>query len=164
MYTATIKERSYAVELSPSAEINGQTVGAELTRSADGAYLLTLDGKKMVADLVRYDRDNKQVVLRIEGLKYTVSIKEPIDLLLERLGMKNTASRKLNNLKAPMPGLITRILVQEGDAVKQGDPLLVLEAMKMENVFKAAADVVVKSIRVSEKQAVEKGAELITFA
>jgi len=163
MYTATIKDRSFSVELDKEEQLAEQPVKAEITRSADGAYLLTLDGKKLVADLVRYDRDSKQVVLRIAGQKYAVTIKEPIDLLLERLGMKNAGARKMNNLKAPMPGLITRILVQEGDAVKQGDPLLILEAMKMENVFKAATDAVVKSIRVNEKQAVEKGAELITF-
>jgi biotin carboxyl carrier protein len=54
-------------------------------------------------------------------------------------------------------------LVKEGDEVKQGEPLLVLEAMKMENVFKAAGDVKIKSIKINEKQAVEKGAELISF-
>jgi biotin carboxyl carrier protein len=77
--------------------------------------------------------------------------------------MKNVGAKKLNNLKAPMPGLITKILVKEGDEVKQGEPLLVLEAMKMENVFKAAGDVKIKSIKINEKQAVEKGAELISF-
>jgi biotin carboxyl carrier protein len=86
-----------------------------------------------------------------------------VDLLLERLGMKNVGVKKVNNLKAPMPGLISKLLVKEGDEIKQGEPLLVLEAMKMENVFKAVADVKIKAIKVSEKQAVEKGAELITF-
>jgi biotin carboxyl carrier protein len=90
-------------------------------------------------------------------------LKEPIDILLEKLGMKNMGAKKMNNLKAPMPGLITKIMVKEGDEIKQGEPLLILEAMKMENVFKAAADVKIKSVKIAEKQAVEKGAELITF-
>ena len=62
-----------------------------------------------------------------------------------------------------MPGLVLKILVQPGDQVKKGEPLLVLEAMKMENVFKASDDVTIKEINVVEKQAVEKGNELINF-
>jgi biotin carboxyl carrier protein len=63
-----------------------------------------------------------------------------------------------------MPGLIVKLLVAVGDTVKQGEPLLILEAMKMENVFKAAADVTIKEIKVSEKQSVEKGQLLMLFA
>jgi biotin carboxyl carrier protein len=161
MYTATIKESKFEIELGSS--INGNELISSIQRTAGGAYLLTYNGKKTIADLVRIDKENKIVVLRIGGTKYQVQIKEPIDLLLEKLGMKNVGAKKLNNLKAPMPGLITKILVKEGDEVKQGEPLLVLEAMKMENVFKAAGDVKIKSIKINEKQAVEKGAELISF-
>jgi biotin carboxyl carrier protein len=93
-----------------------------------------------------------------------VQLKEPVDLLLEQLGMQQSNVRKINQLKAPMPGLVVRILVEEGQSIKAGEPLLVLEAMKMENVFKAPADVVIKQIKVSEKQAVEKNTEMITFA
>ena len=63
-------------------------------------------------------------------------MKEPVDLLLEQLGMQQSRVRKVNQLKAPMPGLVVRILVEEGQTIKAGEPLLVLEAMKMENVFK----------------------------
>ncbi len=161
MYTATIKDDKFEIELGSS--INEKELISSIQRTADGAYLLTYNGKKTIVDLVRIDKENKIVVLRIGGLKYQVQIKEPIDLLLEKLGMKNVGAKKLNNLKAPMPGLITKILVKEGDEVKQGEPLLVLEAMKMENVFKAAGDVKIKSIKINEKQAVEKGAELISF-
>ncbi len=163
MYTTTIKERKFDIELDGATSINEKQVVTAFSRTADGAYLITLNGKKTIADLVRIDKENKVVTLRMNGLKIQVQIKEPIDLLLEKLGMKNVSSKKLNNLKAPMPGLVTKIMVNVGDDVKQGEPLLILEAMKMENVFKAAADVTIKSIKISEKQAVEKGAELISF-
>lgn len=72
-------------------------------------------------------------------------------------------TKKVNHLKSPMPGLVLKVIAKVGDLVKQGEPLLVLEAMKMENVFKAPSDVVIKSIDVTEKQAVEKGELLISF-
>jgi biotin carboxyl carrier protein len=62
-----------------------------------------------------------------------------------------------------MPGLILKVAVTQGQFVKKGESLIVLEAMKMENVFKASADCIIKEIKVQEKQAVEKGQELITF-
>lgn len=163
MYTATIKENRFDIELGEVETLNSASISSQLKPNPDGGFLFEYNGKKVIADLVRIDREAKQVVLRITGKKYVVQIKEPVDILLERLGMKNVGAKKVNNLKAPMPGLISKLMVKEGDIVKQGEPLLILEAMKMENVFKAIADVKIKSIKVSEKQAVDKGAELITF-
>jgi biotin carboxyl carrier protein len=62
-----------------------------------------------------------------------------------------------------MPGMVLKVLVTPGQAIQKGDPVLILEAMKMENVFKAAADAVVKEIKVSERTAVEKGEVLIVL-
>lgn len=163
MYTAAIQENKFDIELGETDMVNTTAISSSLTAHPDGGYLFEYKGRKVIADLVKLDREAKVVVLRIQGKKYTIQIKEPVDLLLERLGMKNVGVKKVNNLKAPMPGLISKLLVKEGDEIKQGEPLLVLEAMKMENVFKAVADVKIKAIKVSEKQAVEKGAELITF-
>ena len=72
--------------------------------------------------------------------------------------------RSVNDLKAPMPGLIVDIKVQVGNAVKKGDIVLILEAMKMENVLKSAGDGTVKAIKVTPKQNVEKNQVLIEFA
>ncbi|HPI54055.1 MAG TPA: acetyl-CoA carboxylase biotin carboxyl carrier protein subunit [Chitinophagaceae bacterium] len=159
MYKTTIGEFQFEYEnaIQTSSDF-------ALTQAAGGGYQCVFNGKSVVADVVKIDKESKQVVLRIEGKKYTVQIKEPIDLMLERLGLNVKASRKLHQLKSPMPGLIIKVLVKEGDVVKQGDPLLILEAMKMENVFKASGDAVIKSIKVAERQAVEKGEELIAFA
>jgi biotin carboxyl carrier protein len=67
-------------------------------------------------------------------------------------------------LRAPMPGLVVRIQVEAGQAVAAGSPMIVLEAMKMENQLKAAAAVTVAAIRVTAGQAVEKGQILVEFA
>jgi biotin carboxyl carrier protein len=62
-----------------------------------------------------------------------------------------------------MPGLIIDLRVKEGDQVKAGDPLLILEAMKMENIIKASGDSIVKSLKVKKGETVEKNQVLIEF-
>jgi biotin carboxyl carrier protein len=86
-----------------------------------------------------------------------------MDLLLLQMGLNNNSTGKVNSIKAPMPGLILEINAQQGDVVSPGDTLLVLEAMKMENVIKASGEGTVKSVRVSKGQSVEKGQVLIEF-
>ena len=71
--------------------------------------------------------------------------------------------RRVSDLKAPMPGLVTRILVSEGDTVEAGTPMLVMEAMKMENELRAAGHGVVQKIKVASHEAVEQGQVLVTF-
>ena len=73
------------------------------------------------------------------------------------------AVKKAAKVKSQMPGKIVRVLVKPGDAVKKGQSLLVMEAMKMENEIKAAQDGVIKEIKVTEGQAIETGAELLNY-
>ena len=77
--------------------------------------------------------------------------------------MDNLNQKKMNEVKAPMPGLVLRVMVNEGDAIQKGDALIVLEAMKMENIIKATGEGVVKKIIVQTKQAVEKNQVLMVM-
>ncbi|TWV88678.1 biotin/lipoyl-containing protein [Chitinophaga pinensis] len=126
-----------------------------------GNHSVILNGKSYIAQVAKIDRDTKTVTIIIDQQEYEVVIEEPIDQLLAEMGMKDALSRKVNDLKAPMPGLVLKVLVEPGQAIKKGDPVLILEAMKMENVFKAAADAVVKEVKVKERTAVEKGEVLV---
>ena len=67
------------------------------------------------------------------------------------------------NLASGMPGKIVKIFVKPGDQVKMGEPLLIMEAMKMENEMRAGADVTIKEVLVKEGVNVESGATLVTF-
>lgn len=163
MYKASIKEKLVEIELGDKVLLDGKLCDIDFVQSGKQSFVLSMNGKRKEADLVKFDREAKQLVLRIEGKKISVDIKEPVDILLDRLGINQKVSRKVNNLKAPMPGLIVKVLSKVGESVKAGEPLLILEAMKMENVFKASADVIIKDILVNEKQSVEKGQVLIVF-
>jgi biotin carboxyl carrier protein len=164
MYKANIKDNQFNVEFRQEQMfLNDAALPLALKALDEGGYEASIGDRKWIADIVKIDLEQKQVVLRIHNKRYTVSLQEPVDLQLEKLGISIRQAKKVNNLKAPMPGLVTKLLVTEGAFVKQGEPLLILEAMKMENVFKAATDVTISSIKVSERQAVEKGEELIAF-
>ena len=121
-----------------------------------------LVGHKSYNALVdKIDKENKEITIRINGNPYNIQIKEDIDIMLEQMGLNMAAQQKAAPLKAPMPGLVLKVLVQEGQQVAKGDALIILEAMKMENVLKATTQATIKSIKVSEKSAIEKGAILI---
>jgi biotin carboxyl carrier protein len=83
--------------------------------------------------------------------------------LLKSLGFDDLNAKKVNEIKAPMPGLVLDVRVSEGDTVKKGDAILVLEAMKMENIIKSPTDGIIKKINVKKGVAVEKNQVLINF-
>lgn len=128
-----------------------------------GGFSILYKNRSFRAALVKWDRDNKTVTLQVNGQDYEVMIGEPLDRLLQEMGIRQEGRHKMQELKAPMPGLVLQIMVTPGQAVSKGDPLLVLEAMKMENVFKITEDAVIKEIKVAEKTAVEKGQVLIVL-
>lgn len=109
------------------------------------------------------DREKKIVYVTINGKATSFSIKDKMDLLLEKLGFDTTKSTKMNQLKAPMPGLVIEYFVKEGDEVQAGDKLMILEAMKMENVIKATGEGKIKKLVVTKGNTVEKNQLLIEF-
>lgn len=109
------------------------------------------------------ENSEKSVKLRINDQVLEVETKDKMDLLLERLGMDKALEEVINDIRAPMPGLILKVEVEEGQEVKKGDPLMILEAMKMENVLKAPGEGIVSSIKVNQGDTVEKNQVLIQF-
>ena len=103
----------------------------------------------------------KEYTLRINSNSYKVKISNELDLLIKEMGFSMGSAKKANDIKAPMPGLILSINVKVGQEVKEGESLLILEAMKMENSISSPKDGVVKSIQVKNGKTVEKGTLLI---
>ncbi len=154
--------RTYSVDSQDGTWfLDGSPVQLDIKAHTNGLINVLYNGKSYTAILEKLDHKTKEAVLRINGSSHSVQISEPLDQLLSSMGLDMSAMVKIEPVKAPMPGMILRILVEPGQQVNKGDGLLILEAMKMENVLKATTSATVKSVRVTEKTAVEKGAVLI---
>ncbi len=119
------------------------------------------DQKSFKTQLLQTKFLNKAYTLKINSRSYEVKISNELDLLIEDMGLTLAAANVVNDIKAPMPGLILDVQVKEGEEVKEGDYLLVLEAMKMENTLTAPRDGIVKSVSVKKGETVDKNQLLI---
>ena len=119
------------------------------------------DNQAFQCELLAADFTNNTITIAVNGSEYHVKIEDEYDMLIKKMGLTVVNSTKIENIKAPMPGLIIDILVEPEQAIEKGTPLLILEAMKMENVLKADGEGVVKSIEITKGQAVDKGQILI---
>jgi biotin carboxyl carrier protein len=128
-----------------------------------GRYHLLRGGQAYDIQVIDLDFERNTYTLIVNGRRQTVRVSDFYDRLVHDLGLKAGGSRKINSVKAPMPGLVLEMSVAPGQSVQKGDTLLILEAMKMENVIKSAGDGIVKAIPAVKGQAVEKGQVLIEF-
>ncbi len=129
----------------------------------EGSFHVIKDNRSYNVEVVKADYAEKSFVISVNGNKYQLNVKDKFDELLKSLGLDSMNTSKVTEIKAPMPGLVLDLRVNEGDSIKKGDPVLVLEAMKMENILKSPADGVIKKINVKKGQAVEKNQVLINF-
>jgi biotin carboxyl carrier protein len=154
MYKATVGDKT--LELSDALDWDA-------VEYAPGCFHIIYNNKSYRAEIVKSDVATKTFVIKVNGVVQTVALKDKFDLLLEKMGMTSANTSKINNIKAPMPGLIIDLKIKPGDTVNAGDALLILEAMKMENVLKAPGPGTVKSLRIKKGDSVEKGQILIEF-
>jgi biotin carboxyl carrier protein len=143
--------------------VNNELIRWDVINNGAGYFHILFRNKSFRAEIVKADLQLKTVAIKINGRLYNVEIKNKLDLLLEKMGMSQANTGKINSVKAPMPGLIIDLKVKEGDTVQQNDPLLILEAMKMENIIKSPGEGIVKSIKIRKGQSVEKNQVLIEF-
>ncbi|HCW07399.1 MAG TPA: acetyl-CoA carboxylase biotin carboxyl carrier protein subunit [Cytophagales bacterium] len=163
MFQSKINGKNFEVNSSDDQfTINGKSFEWDLSKISDGNFHILHQNKSYRAEVVKADYATKTFQLKINNKLHTVEVKDKFDLLLEKMGMSGGSSNKVNNIKAPMPGLVIDMKVKVGDAVKAGDPLLILEAMKMENEIRSVNKGIIKEIFVKEGAAVEKGAILFS--
>lgn len=156
-FEVTTDEQTRELDLDPAkgvATIDGETSPYRFHRQKNGRYLLRVGRKLHVIDNVQYDKHT--VEYTIDGTWCRTEVMDEQDLLLDKLGFKSPDELGEGQLNAPMPGKILEIMVSEGDTVELGDPVAILEAMKMENELKAPVSGEITSIAVSEGDSVEK--------
>ncbi|HEY1047192.1 MAG TPA: biotin/lipoyl-containing protein [Bacteroidia bacterium] len=165
MLESIVNGKTIKVELSgEQVKVNGEESVLDILEIQNGKYFhLLYKQHSYMFEILGYDKETKTYSIGFDGRTYEVGIKDRFDQLLKSMGLDQASKPKVNDVKAPMPGLVLSIKVTENQEVKKGDPILILEAMKMENIIKSPVDGVIKQITVSEKQAVDKNQTLITF-
>jgi len=138
---------------------------ADLDVIADGKNSFhTIHGNTSVTSRVlSSDIENKLISVDVDGITYDVRIEDAYDSLIKDMGLSANVVKKLSEVKAPMPGLVLEIMVKAGDHLEEGDSIMILEAMKMENVIKASAEMTIKEVLIKKGEAVEKNQILINL-
>lgn len=144
-------------------QVNGNNIDLDVLKLNEQSNHVIHQHKSYNVEIVDYDKEEKLASIKVNGNVYRVKVTSQLDLLLHQLGMDSLTSNKVAQIKAPMPGLVLTLLVKEGDEVKKGDSLIVLEAMKMENIIKSPADALIKKVEVSQGDKIEKNTVLIQF-
>lgn len=115
------------------------------------------------AEILKEDFLQRNYTVKVNGNSYKVNIETPLDQLIKEMGLSLGNASVEDEVLAPMPGIILEVNVANGDEVKKGDYLCVLEAMKMENALTAPRDGVIKSVNIAKGETVDKGKLLIEF-
>jgi len=167
MYRVTINDNGYEVKPnstnSLAGTLGGEPYELELKGNPEEGFFTEWSGRTYEVQVLQTHWGDKRLTLAVNNQLLEIHAEDSYDLLLKELGMTQATAGVLNELKAPMPGLVLRLDVQEGDTVEEGQSLLVLEAMKMENVLKCSARARVKKVVCREGVAVSKNDVLLEF-
>lgn len=138
-----------------------QINAVDIVKKSPAAFNVINGHRSVNVKLLEADPDGKKLTLEVDGENFTIEIKDELDLMLDKMGFGAVSNKQVKEIKAPMPGLVLEIAVTEGQVVKEGDKILILVAMKMENSIIIHTNAVIKRIAVTAGQAVEKGQLLV---
>ncbi|MDB4901669.1 MAG: gcdC [Mucilaginibacter sp.] len=165
MYQVKVNDK-YNYEFDQNGEgqlINGEHNAADIKKLNESTWHIINDLQSYNVEIISFNRSDKTAEIKVNNNIYTIKAKDQFDILLDKLGLSSLISAKISEIKAPMPGMVLKIFVNEGMEIKKGDNLFILEAMKMENIIKAPADVIVKMVKIKSGDKVEKGQVLMMF-
>ncbi|MEX0769283.1 MAG: acetyl-CoA carboxylase biotin carboxyl carrier protein subunit [Balneolaceae bacterium] len=161
-FETELKDKNHTVLLNEDlteAKVNENTFAVHWTRQPHGRILLRMGNELYKIDNVKIE--GQKVTFTVNGHWNTVVVKDEQELLLERLGFKTHTVISAGRVRAPMPGKILEIRVKQGDQVEPGDPVVILEAMKMENELKSPVAGIVETVDVQVNESVDKNQTLI---
>lgn len=143
--------------------LDGDAMSWDIAQLPDGRLHIITGVDGYIAEIISHDHNTGTFRIRINGRESVVSLQTPLGRRLAQMGMDQRSTAAARNTTAPMPGLVTSVRVTIGDIVAAGTPLLVLEAMKMENVLQSPGEGIVSQVRVRPGDRVEKGQVLVEF-
>lgn len=149
-------EQNYEFQVKNQYEFSskGRKLKVEMIEEADGITLLSCEGVRYPVEVVSVKQNTYEVV--VNGVSYHFTVETPFSLKRRQILAANRPANENEELRAPMPGKIISVHVREGQEVMAGDPLLVLEAMKMQNTLSATTKGIVVAVGVREGQNVSK--------
>ncbi len=157
-------QKKFKVRVNDEADFpieSSEVESLDLTKLHDNFHHLIHQKKNYQIEFLKRDFLNKRYEIKLNGKRFSIHIKDELDLQIEEMGLSNIQDSKASHVKAPMPGQITAVFVEVGQSVKTGETLIILEAMKMENAITAMGEGIVKSIEVKKGDAVNKNQLLI---
>ena len=137
---------------------------SDIIHLQNGAYNMVHHGRSVNVYIVAVDASGKKITAEVNGTNYEITIKDDLDQLIQEMGYNTGIGKHVKEIKAPMPGLVKEISVVEGQEVSEGDRILILEAMKMENSILIHGAGTIKKILVKPGDAVEKLQKLVELA
>jgi biotin carboxyl carrier protein len=165
-YVTTIGNTEFLVEVLDrgSIRVNGQVMEVDFENiSGQPVYSLVIDGKSYEAYVYEGEGEDEWQVLLL-GQQYPARVEDEREKRLRTVAGGSVVESGEFNLKAPMPGLVVAVAVQEGQEVAKGDLLVILESMKMQNELRSPRAGRVSSLRVAAGQTVEQRQTLVTVA
>lgn len=159
------KNWSYLMDINGgqySFQLSDEEAATPLNLDEDKKYILH-DFKSKYISVKEKNHSLKYYEIQIDGRTYKVQLLDEVDQQILKMNLTSKKFSLYKDLKAPMPGLVRHINVNEGDLIKKGDSLIILEAMKMENVLKSPIDGIVSEIGVKPGESVEKNQLLLSF-
>lgn len=142
---------------------SGDLSKTDVIKTSSSGYHMLQNNTSYQAEIVNSNFNKKSYDVNVSNTTYNVTISNDLDILIKDMGFSVGSSKHIDSVKAPMPGLILDINVEVGQEVKEDDALLILEAMKMENIITSPRNGIIKSISVNKADAIEKGQLLVEF-
>ncbi|VAW23393.1 hypothetical protein MNBD_BACTEROID04-1720 [hydrothermal vent metagenome] len=156
--------KNYKVTVDDSYVYNfkdSEVKSLDVLKLSESKFHVIHNNKSFDVELEKSNFYNKEYTIRVNSNNYTVKISNQLDLLIKEMGFTVGTSKKSNDIKSPMPGLILNITVEKGQKVAEGETLLILEAMKMENTISSPKEGIIKSIHIKKGETVEKNELMI---
>jgi biotin carboxyl carrier protein len=164
MNKTTINIAEYSFEYDENrgiiANSNGKNISADVQKISDGEFSVLVDGKSFH---IFFSATQNPPNATVNNFIFEIQKETFRDKLNKKLHKESGNNTSSVTLKAPMPGLISKILLSEGVTVNAGDGVLIVEAMKMENEIKSLRSGILKKLFVKENQTVEKNDQLFTI-